>query len=113
MPREGLGTPVERVALAQLVGGCRISPGDLLMSWIKELTLLMGADCRNPETGLTGGVFCNYSSPTPSFVLCIFPSLGCFHHPVPCDNEKSGVVAIACSSEKCVTLPMQSSPAVP
>lgn len=112
MPREGLRTPLERVALAQLVGGCRISPADL-MSWVEELILLMGTDCRNPETGLAGGAFCNYSSPTPLFVLCIFPSLGCFHHPVPCDNKKSGVVAIACSSREVRDSPHAEQPSSP
>lgn len=62
---------------------------------MRELILVMGADCRNPETGLAGRVFCNYSSPTPSFVLCIFPSLGRFHRPVPRDNQKAGAVTIS------------------
>lgn len=81
MPREGLEYPFREVALSHLVGGGRISPADLLLSWFEELNLLTGADCRNPETGLTGGVLCNYSSHTPSFVLCVFPSLAFFTTP--------------------------------
>lgn len=48
------------MSLAQVAGGYRIRPTDLLMSWVEELILVMGADCRNPATGLAGGVFGNY-----------------------------------------------------
>lgn len=48
-PREGLGTPLERVV--QLVGGHRMSSADFLMSWVKELIHLMVANGKNPETG--------------------------------------------------------------
>lgn len=50
-PREGLSTPLERVVLAQLVGGHRMSSADLLMFWVKELIHLMVANSRNAETG--------------------------------------------------------------